>query len=94
MFDLCKHEQQNDDQNVLQYCLFNVSIMISIHAIMFNKLNRIKLATIRIFNSAHIDEKKYEYNNHFRDIILNQNLCIKFTSVFFEDLNLSITFAE
>jgi len=68
--------------------------VISIHLIMSDKLDRIKLVTIRILNSAHIDKKKYEYNNCFRDIILNQNLCIKFTSVFFENLNLSITLAE
>jgi hypothetical protein len=93
-FNLCKHEWQNDDQNVLQYCFFNASIMISIHAIMSDKFDRIKLAIIRIFNSAHIDKKKYEYNSHFHDIILSQNLHIKFTSIFFEDLNLSVTFVE
>jgi len=61
---------------------------------MSDKLDRIKLATIRILNSVHIDEKKYKYNNCFHDIILSQNLHIKFTSIFFEDLNLSITLAE
>ncbi len=68
--------------------------MISIHSIMSDKLNRIKIATIRIFNSAHIDEKYYEYNNHFHNIILSQNLHIKFTSILFENLNLLTTFAE
>jgi len=68
--------------------------VISVHSIMFNKLNRIKIATIKILNSAHIDEKYYEYNDRFRDIILSQNLCIKFTSVLFKDLNLSTTLAE
>ncbi len=61
---------------------------------MFNKLDRIKIATIRILNSAHINEKYYEYNDRFRDIILSQNLHIKFTSILFKDLNLSTTFAE
>jgi len=68
--------------------------MISIYAIMSDKFNKIKLTTIRIFNSAHIDEKKYEYNSHFHDIILSQNFYIKFTSILFEDLNLSIILAE
>jgi len=68
--------------------------MISVHLIMFNKLNRIKIATIKTLNSAHIDEKYYEYNDCFRDIILSQNLRIKFTLIFFEDLNFLITFAE
>jgi len=68
--------------------------MISVHVIMFDKFNRIKLTTIRILNSAHIDKKKYEYNSHFCDIILNQNLHIKFTSIFFKDLNFLITFAK
>jgi len=68
--------------------------MISVHAIMSDKLDRIKLAIIRILNSAHIDEKKYEYNSHFRDIILSQNLHIKFTSILFKNLNLSIILAE
>ncbi len=61
---------------------------------MSDKLNKIKIATIKILNSAHIDEKYYEYNNCFRDIILSQNFRIKFTSVLFKDLNLSITLAE
>jgi hypothetical protein len=94
MFNLHEHKRQNDDKQVLQYCFFNALNMISVHSIMFDKLNRIKIATIRILNSAHIDEKYYEYNDCFRDIILSQNLYIKFTSVFFEDLNLSTTFAE
>ncbi len=68
--------------------------MISVHSIMSDKLDRIKIATIRILNSAHIDEKYYEYNDRFYDIILSQNLHIKFTSILFKDLNLSITFAE
>ncbi len=53
-----------------------------------------KLDRIKILNFAHIDEKYYEYNDRFHDIILSQNLRIKFTSVLFEDLNLSTTFAE
>ncbi len=61
---------------------------------MSDKLNRIKIATIRILNSAHIDEKYYEYNDCFRDIILSQNLRIKFTSVLFKDLNFSTILAE
>ncbi len=61
---------------------------------MFDKLDRIKIATIKILNSAHIDEKYYEYNDCFRDIILSQNLRIKFTSILFEDLNLLTTLAE
>jgi len=93
-FNLHKHERQNDDKQVLQYCLFDASNVISVHSIMFDKLNRIKIATIRILNSAHIDEKYYEYNDRFRDIILSQNLRIKFISVLFKDLNLSTTFAE
>jgi len=68
--------------------------MISIRSIMSDKLDRIKIVTIRILNSAHIDEKYYEYNDHFRDIILSQNLHIKFTLVLFEDLNLLTTLAE
>ncbi len=68
--------------------------MISVCLIMSDKLDRIKIATIRILNFAHIDEKYYEYNDRFRDIILSQNLRIKFTSVLFEDLNLSTTLAE
>ncbi len=94
MFDLCKHERQNDDKQVLQYCFFDASNMISVCSIMFDKLNKIKIATIRILNSAHIDKKYYEYNDCFRDIILSQNLHIKFTSVLFEDLNLLTTLAE
>jgi len=61
---------------------------------MSDKLDRIKLVTIRILNFAHIDKKKYEYNSRFHDIILSQNLCIKFTSVLFENLNLLIILAE
>ncbi len=93
-FNLRKYEQQNNDKQVLQYCLFNASNVISVCSIMSDKLNRIKIATIRILNSAHIDEKYYEYNDRFRDIILSQNLRIKFTSVLFKDLNLSTTLAE
>ncbi len=61
---------------------------------MSDKFNRIKIATIRILNSAHINEKYYEYNDHFHDIILSQNLCIKFTSILFENLNLLTILAE
>jgi len=68
--------------------------VISVHSIMFDKFNRIKIVTIRILNFAHIDEKYYEYNDHFHDIILSQNLHIKFTLILFEDLNLLTTFAE
>jgi len=68
--------------------------VISVRSIISDKLDRIKIATIRILNSAHIDERNYEYNDRFRDIILSQNLRIKFTSVLFEDLNLSTTLAE
>jgi len=93
-FDLRERERQNDDKQVLQYCLFNASNVISVCLIMSDKLDRIKIATIRILNFAHIDEKYYEYNDRFRDIILSQNLRIKFTSVLFEDLNLSTTLAE
>ena len=93
-FNLRKHKQQNDDKQVLQYCFFNASNVISVHLIMSDKFNRIKIATIRILNSAHIDERNYEYNDCFRDIILSQNLYIKFTSVLFEDLNFSTTLAE
>ena len=82
MFNLREYEQQNDDKQVLQYCSFNASNVILVRSIMFNKLDRIKIMTIRILNSAHIDEKYYEYNDRFRDIILSQNLHIKFTSVF------------
>ena len=93
-FDLHEHERQNNDKQVLQCCFFNASNVISVHSIMFNKLDRIKIATIRILNFAHIDEKYYEYNDCFHDIILSQNLRIKFTSVLFKNLNLSTTFAE
>jgi len=68
--------------------------MISVQVIMSDKFNRIKLAIIKILNSAHINEKKYEYNNCFCNIILSQNLHIKFTSILFEDLNLLIILAE
>ena len=68
--------------------------MISNHLIISDKLDRIKIATIKILNSAHIDEKYYEYNDCFHDIILSQNLRIKFTSVLFKDLNFSTTLAE
>ncbi len=73
MFNFHEHEWQNDDEQVLQYCFFNASNVISVYLIMSDKLNRIKIATIRILNSAHIDEKYYEYNDCFRDIILSQN---------------------
>ncbi len=73
MFNFHEHEWQNDDKQVLQYCFFNASNVISVYLIMSDKLNRIKIATIRILNSAHIDEKYYEYNDCFRDIILSQN---------------------
>ncbi len=68
--------------------------MILIRLIMFNKLNKIKLAIIKILNSAHVNEKKYEYKDRFRNIILSQNLRIKFILILFEDLNLLITFIE
>ncbi len=68
--------------------------MISVRLIIFNKLNKIKLAIIRILNLTHINEKKYEHKDRFRNIILSQNLRIKFTSVFFKDLNLLITLVE
>ncbi len=45
--------------------------MILVRLIIFNKLNKIKLAIIRILNSAHISEKKYEHNDRFRNIILS-----------------------
>ncbi len=93
-FDLREREWQNDDKQVLQYCLFDTSNVISVRSIISDKLDRIKIATIRILNSAHIDERNYEYNDRFRDIILSQNLRIKFTPVLFEDLNLSTTLAE
>ncbi len=50
---------------------------------MFNKLDRIKLTIIKILNSAHISEKKNEHNDRFRNIILSQNLRIKFILVLF-----------
>ncbi len=68
--------------------------MISVRLIIFNKLNKIKLAIIKILNSAHINEKKYKHKDRFRNIILSQNLRIKFTLVFFKDLNLLITLIE
>ncbi len=61
---------------------------------MFNKLNKIQLIIIKILNFTYINEKKYEYNDRFRDIILSQNLYIKFTLILFKDLNLLITFVE
>ncbi len=70
-FNLREHKWQNDDKQVLQYCLFDASNIISVHVIMSDKLDRIKIATIRIFNSAHFDERNYKYNDHFRDIILS-----------------------
>jgi len=94
MFNLRERKWQNDDKQVLQYCFFNASNVISVCSIMSDKLNRIKIATIRILNSTHIDEKYYEYNDCFRDIILSQNLRIKFTSVLFKDLNFSTILAE
>ncbi len=45
--------------------------MILIRLIMFNKLDKTKLAIIKILNSAYISEKKYEHNDRFRNIILN-----------------------
>ncbi len=45
--------------------------MISVRLIIFNKLDKIKLAIIKIFNSAYINEKKYEHKDRFRNIILN-----------------------
>ncbi len=93
-FNLRKRKWQNDDKQVLQYCLFDASNVISVHSIISDKLNRIKIAIIRILNSAHIDERNYEYNDHFCNIILSQNLRIKFTSVLFKDLNLLTTLAE
>ncbi len=61
---------------------------------MFNKLDKIKLAIIKILNFAYISEKKYKYKDRFRNIILSQNLRIKFTLVLFKDLNLLITFVK
>ncbi len=45
--------------------------MILIRLIIFNKLNKIKLVIIRILNFTHINEKKYEHNDRFRNIILS-----------------------
>ncbi len=64
--------------------------MILVRLIMFNKLDKIKLAIIKILNFTYINEKKYKHNDRFRNIILSQNLRIKFTLVLFKDLNLSI----
>ncbi len=61
---------------------------------MFNKLNKIKLAIIKILNFTHINEKKYEHKDRFRNIILSQNFRIKFTLILFKDLNLSITLVK
>ncbi len=38
---------------------------------MFNKLDKIKLAIIKILNFTHISEKKYEHKDRFRNIILS-----------------------
>ncbi len=61
---------------------------------MFNKLNRIKLAIIKILNFTHINEKEYKHKDRFRNIILSQNLRIKFILILFKDLNLLITLIE
>ncbi len=61
---------------------------------MFNKLDKIKLAIIKIFNFTHINEKKYKYKDRFRNIILNQNLRIKLILILFKDLNLLKTLIE
>ncbi len=45
--------------------------MISVRLIMFNKLDRIKLAIIKILNFTHINEKKYKHKDRFRNIILS-----------------------
>ncbi len=45
--------------------------MILVRLIMFNKLDKIKLAIIKILNSSHINEKKYKHNDRFRNIILS-----------------------
>ncbi len=45
--------------------------MILIRLIIFNKLNKIKLAIIKILNSTYISEKKYKHKDRFRDIILS-----------------------
>ncbi len=45
---------------------------------MFNKLDKTKLAIIKIFNFTYINEKKYKHKDRFRNIILSQNLRIKF----------------
>ncbi len=68
--------------------------MILVRLIIFNKLDKIKLAIIKILNFIHINEKKYEHNDRFRNIILNQNLRIKFTLVLFKDLNLLTTLVK
>ncbi len=38
---------------------------------MFNKINKIKLAIIKIFKFTYINEKKYKYKDRFRNIILS-----------------------
>ena len=43
---------------------------------MFNKLNSIKLAIIKILNFTHINEKKYEHKDCFRNIILSYKIFI------------------
>ncbi len=68
--------------------------MILIRLIMFNKLDKIKLAIIKILNFTYINEKKYEYKDRFRNIILSQNLRIKFILILFKDLNLLTTFIK
>ncbi len=45
--------------------------MISVRLIMFNKLDKIELMIIKILNFIYINEKKYEHNDRFRDIILS-----------------------
>ncbi len=45
--------------------------MILIRLIMFNKLDKIKLAIIKILNFTYINEKKYEHKDRFRNIILS-----------------------
>ncbi len=65
--------------------------MILVCLIMFNKLDKIKLAIIKILNSIYINEKKYKHKDRFYNIILNQNLRIKFILILFKDLNLLIT---
>jgi len=44
-FDLRKHKWQNDDKQVLQYCLFDASNIISVRSIMSDKLDRIKICS-------------------------------------------------